>query len=173
MYMLNAISLPNGLSLRCADERDHVFMARVFGSTREYLYHMDLPIPYVDALVKQQFTLQCDSYRRQFPHANSFVIHCMAQAIGRVIVEESASSLLIVDLTLLPESCGKGYGTAILQALKAVAETQQCDLKLSVDRQNWRAKKRYAALGFNVVAETDTHESMVWWPPLLAATAVE
>lgn len=164
--------LPVGLDLRKADQNDDEFMEKLFSSTREYLYQMNVPAQYVDAIVKQQYQLQKNSYEQQWPEASTFIIRWCGQAIGKITINEEKDLLHLIDCAFVPEKRGKGYGTIILRTAQSVAKAHQLSLKLSVERHNLRAKKLYQSVGFGVVAETASHEIMTWKPSEMVDTEV-
>jgi ribosomal protein S18 acetylase RimI-like enzyme len=156
------ITLSHGLELRPAQAADGAFMEELFRSAREYFYAMPISRQHIDLLVVQQYQLQQASYARQWPAARTMIIERSGQAIGKIMLDESATVVHIIDFVLEPGMRGKGYGTAILQTVQAAAGKRR--MKLSVDRQNLRAKKFYLGFGFQVNAISDTHESMIWTP---------
>lgn len=163
--------LPVGLDLRVAEASDEAFMEELFGSAHEYLYTMNVPEQYIAAIVKQQYQLQKNSYKNQWPNASTLIIRWCGQSIGRIIVYEEQDLLHFIDCAFVPEKRGKGYGTAILRTAQNVAKKHQILLKLSVERHNLRARKLYLSLGFKVVEEKESHEIMTWKAP--AAATVE
>lgn len=160
--MLNEIQLPKNLALRDADSADDAYMEKLFRSTREYLYLLNMPKQGIDILIAQQYQLQRLSYAQHYPNARQYLIQEYSSSIGQIILNSEKNILHIIDFTIAPEMRGQGRGTAIIQALQAAASDVNGTIKLSVDRQNIAAKKMYLTLGFCVTGETDTHESMVW-----------
>jgi RimJ/RimL family protein N-acetyltransferase len=160
--MLKDAALPDGLTLRPATAADAVFMEELFRSTREHFHSMPMPRQQIDLLLAQQYRLQQASYAGQWPHARSMLIERFGKAIGKIVLDESAAGVHIVDFVLEPGIRGRGYGTAILKALQAAAGARR--IALSVDRQNLGARKLYCSLGFRVEAASETHEAMAWLP---------
>ena len=161
--------LPVGLDLRIAEESDEAFMERLFGLAHDYFYAMNVPEQYVNAIVKQQYQLQKNSYQHQWPEANTFIIRWCGQSIGLIIIYEEQGLLHFIDCAFVPEKRGKGYGTSILRTAQALAREHQLLLKLSVEKHNQRAKKLYLSVGFEVVEESASHDIMTWRPPVVAA----
>lgn len=160
--MFADISLPFGLSLRLMQPQDQSFAEMLFIATRDYLYQMPLPKDQIDFLVKQQFVMQQVSYTSTFPSAETFIIEQYSQAIGKIILNNTDASLHIVDVALLVNMRGKGFGSAMLRELKKIAVQHSRPLRLAVDQQNYRAKKLYLELGFVLVESSSTHDTLFW-----------
>lgn len=157
-------ALSDGLELRPARAEDRFFLEWLFRSTREFLYSLPLPPQSLEMLLDQQYRLQQASYKEQWPDAATLVIQLSGKAIGKIMLDENQTALHIVDFAIKPDMRGRGYGTAIVQALQADAAKRGLSMQLSVDRQNLPAKKLYLGLGFQVNGISETHESMRWLP---------
>lgn len=160
--MLSQLSLPLGLALRPADESDQDFSEAVFFSTREHFYQLPFAAGQLEILLKQQFQLQQTSYTTSFPLAETYIIEQHRQAIGKLMIDTSEDCLQLIDIALLGHMRGKGYGSALLCALKNLARQHGLRLQLSVDQQNTRAKKLYLDLGFRLVGSSATHDQLCW-----------
>ncbi len=160
--MMTDVSLPFGLTLRAMELRDSEFTEALFASTRDYLYHMPVPKSQVDFLIKQQFQLQQASYASSFPGAETFIIERYSKSIGKIIFNSTTASLHVIDIALMSDERSKGWGSAILRALKKIAEQRVVPVRLAVDQQNIRAKKLYLSLGFVVIESSATHDTLVW-----------
>lgn len=174
--MINDFILPAGLELRTAQAEDDRFMEQLFSSTREFLYSMPMPKQYVDVLIGQQYQLQKTSYRQQAPQAVVLIIQLQGKPVGKIIINKNNNVFHIIDCVLMPEVRGQGYGSTVFRAIQAAAAQQKMSITLSVDRQNFLAKKLYFSLGFRALEfrvnvsgiqmneASDTHESMSWSP---------
>lgn len=160
--MLNQLALPFGLFLHRADENDLNFIAAVFFSTRDYFYQLPLPASQVETLLKQQFQMQQASYVASFPLAKLYIIELHGKPVGKLMVNAGQECLHLIDIALIGEVRSKGYGTALLRALKKWAQQQELHFQLSVDQQNIGAKKLYLRLGFNLVESSSTHDTLQW-----------
>lgn len=163
--MMNTFLTSAGLALRVAEAEDHSFIEEIFRSTREYLYCMGMPKDYVDTLIHRQYHLQIASYARTWPHADTLMIELSSLPIGRMILNKGCDAWYVVDLSLVPEACGKGYGTAVLQCLQVCASRNYVPIKMSVERENRAAQRLSRTLGFEVIEVSDTHERLIWAPP--------
>lgn len=143
---------------------DEHFLKFLFRQSRPFLREIPLPAQFVDALVQQQYELQKASYAQNFPGSYHFLILQQQEPVGRLILylDKENASLRVVDICLLPQHCGRGYGSALLWSLQSLASRNGWHLCLSVDCQNWRAKKLYEALGFQLSGTSATHHELVW-----------
>lgn len=160
--MRNTIPLPRGLHLRDYRVEDQGFAELLFSSTREHFHLLPLPKPQLELLLKQQFVLQQSSYAQSFPQADTYIIELENESVGKIILNKTSDSIHIVDLALVKQLRGQGYGTGILRSVKSFAEQQKRLLRLSVDQQNLRAKKLYLSLGFTQIGASDTHDALIW-----------
>lgn len=152
------------LHLRKARHRDQGFLLQLFHTSRPYLSQFPMPIEFVTALVRQQYDLQRTSYGKQFPDYLDLLILLDQEAIGnlKLYKNDADESLHLLDIALVPAHQGRGYGRALLRELQNHAAQNDCAFRLSVDRQNRRAKKLYSELGFRLENTSVTHEEMIW-----------
>lgn len=160
--MFSKMSLPLGLHLREMQPQDHIFIETLFSSSREHLYQMPMAKSQVDLLIKQQFILQQTSYANAFPAAQTLIIQLFSEPVGKIILNNSPDSLHIIDIAFIDSMRGKGYGTAILRALKNMANKLDFPIRLAVEQQNIRAKKLYLSLGFALIESSSTHDTLLW-----------
>lgn len=71
-------------------------------------------------------------------------------------------SLWLVDIALLPEARGQGFGEALLVPLQAEARNRALPLRLSVARDNPRAAALYRRLGFKECGGDAVYAKMIW-----------
>lgn len=157
--------LPEGLGLRAEQAEDRQFCEQLFRSSRAFLADLALPQAYLEALLGQQFQAQQYGYSQTFPDASRWIICHTLRPIGKVIVARAVGSLHIVDLAVLPEWRSKGFGTAVLKGLQALASREGLALSLSVEVHNVRAKRLYASLGFHCDGSDGMYASMCWNGP--------
>lgn len=152
------------LCLRKAQPCDENFLLHLFRSSRPHLDQVPLPTEFVNALVQQQYDLQRSSYTRQFPGYIDFLMFLHQEPIGGLKLYEGNQSrcLHLLDIGVLPTHRERGYGGMVLRSLQSLAQKNNLQLYLSVDRQNWRAKKLYDFLGFRLMSTSDSHEHMMW-----------
>ena len=81
--------------------------------------------------------------------------------VGMIKVARNAKSWMLIQIQILPESQGRGIGTALLGNLLTDARRHRVPLQLSVLKVN-PAKSLYERLGFRVTGETaDSYEMLV------------
>jgi ribosomal protein S18 acetylase RimI-like enzyme len=154
-----------GVRFRPARDDDHPFLGQLYASTRwEELAQTGWPVEARMAFLAQQYELQCVHYARFRPEADRMVIESRDEAIGRLDVDASDESRLhIVDISMAPESRGKGIGTAILGDLIRLAEESGRKVSIFVEKQN-PALTLYRRLGFAPVREEGAYDFMEWCP---------
>ncbi|KUM53926.1 GNAT family N-acetyltransferase [Rheinheimera sp. EpRS3] len=154
--------LPFNLTLRLATTDDRAFLLRLFASSRPVFSQMGLPEALATHLAEQQFQLQQTSYRQQAPNAEVFIVLLHNTPAGQLTVNHSNQDIRLMDLSIVQQHQGQGYGTALIKALQTLAHTQQLPLKLSVDHANKRALALYLKLGFDITQQQDFYYSMSW-----------
>jgi ribosomal protein S18 acetylase RimI-like enzyme len=156
-------SLDN-LRIRPARPEDSGFVEALYRSTRQDLLVVDAEADFIEDLVGMQYRAQITGYGEMFPDAMYFVVECMSAPIGRVVVDFGSNEVHLVDIALIPEARGQGYGTQILRILQRAAAQTRAPLTLTVSRTNPRARQVYLALGFRVEQGDAMVECMVWYP---------
>lgn len=162
--MATAFTLPDGLGLRLARASDQPFIAGLFNSSRAVLRQADAEKDYIEVIIEHQFELQSESYGERFPNAQVMVIEKTSESIGRIVIDMGVNLVHIVDLMLIPQAQGKGYGPAVIRAVQYVASQQRLPVGLVVDRFNTKLRTIYHSLGFNTEQQNQTHELMIWYP---------
>lgn len=150
------------LRLRKVDSQGKSFLLQLFRSCRPHLEQIPMPAEFIDVLVQQQYDLQRSDYARRFPGYLDFLILQQQESIGNLKLYEDDGHLHVLDIALLPAHQGRGYGRALLRELQNHAAQNDCAFRLSVDRQNRRAKKLYSELGFRLENTSATHDEMIW-----------
>ncbi len=148
--------------LRPAQREDEVFFLQVYASTR--IEEMAL-VPWTNeqkvAFLRFQYQAQRSGYQASYPAAQNWVIMHGDGPVGRMIVQDGDSEILLVDIALLPEHRGQGIGTALITGLMAQAASQHKTLKLHVETFN-PALKLYERLGFVKTGEMGVYQEMIW-----------
>jgi ribosomal protein S18 acetylase RimI-like enzyme len=150
------------LRLRKVDSQGKSFLLQLFRSCRPHLEQIPMPAEFIDVLVQQQYDLQRSDYARRFPGYLDFLILQQQESIGNLKLYEDDGHLHVLDIALLPEHRSKGHGRTLLRWLQAMASEHDKQVQLSVDRQNWRARKLYDTLGFELVGTSGSHDFMAW-----------
>lgn len=161
---VNALNLPDGLSIRPSRDGDKLFVETLFKSTRDDLRMIDAEDDFIETLIEQQHYAQTVGYGEQFPNAMYFVIEKQNERIGRIVVDFGPNEIRIVDVAFIPQTHNRGYGTAVIRALKLAAGSAGAPLVLTVSRVNPAARQLYHREGFRVEQCNEMAELMVWYP---------
>lgn len=139
---------------------DQEFSYQVYASTRlEELALIPWPDVKKEAFVRMQFEIRDQQYRSEYPEALTEIILCNDVPAGTLITSQTADTLFLVDIALLPHFRGAGIGARILQDLQA----QGKKVILHVLKDN-PAQHLYSRLGFVTVAEDSMYLGMEWNP---------
>jgi ribosomal protein S18 acetylase RimI-like enzyme len=153
-----------GFALRPETEADVPFLLRLYIATRwEELSITDWPDAQKIAFLESQFAAQRSYYLSHYAGAAFDVLEERGVPAGRLYLDRQADTLLIVDIALLPEWCGRGIGTALLEAMFAEARLAGKGVTISVEKFN-PAQRLYRRLGFREYAEDDVYWFMHWSP---------
>jgi GNAT superfamily N-acetyltransferase len=153
------------VTLRPVGAGDEDFLYRVYASTRTgEMALVDWSAEQKEAFLRMQFQAQTTHYRAYYPNAEYHIIQREASIpIGRLIVDRSNDSMLIIDIALLLEYRNAGVGTTIIQHLMAEATPTNQPIILRVEFFN-PAMKLYIRLGFVKTREINIYHEMVWKP---------
>lgn len=163
--MVEDIVLPKAYSLRYAYKNDDAFVFALFCSAKTELSLLPLSPQQRELLVQQQYRLQQAGYAAQYPQAVTLIIEYQSIPIGKIMLNPSANGVHIVDFVIAPQFRGYGYGSVILDSVKAYAQAKEASVSLNVDRQNMRAKQLYLRLGFFPFEISPTQEWLSWPSP--------
>lgn len=106
-----------------------------------------------------QFRTQHSYYREHFTDGHFLLLSRGGRAIGRLYWWSQGEGASLIDVTLLPEECGQGLGTALLTLLTQQADKQGQTITLHVEPQN-PAHRLYRRLGFDVVSNNSVYLKM-------------
>ena len=164
VFALPAALASRGYALRPETESDIPFLMRLYASTREEELKI---VPWSDdqkqAFLASQFAAQRHHYRTHITACAFDVIERDGEPVGRLYLEPRQTQLHIVDVALMPAACGRGLGTAILQALQAAAGAEGKGVGIMVEKFN-PALSLYRRLGFTDVADQGVYWEMEWTP---------
>jgi ribosomal protein S18 acetylase RimI-like enzyme len=83
--------------------------------------------------------------------------------VGRLYVEEWPSQFRIIDIALLPEARGKGFGAALIADLFAGARAVGKRVSIHVEKNN-PAMRLYHRLGFAEAEDKGVYDLLEWSP---------
>ena len=98
-----------------------------------------------------------------FEPAEIQVISAAGVEVGYLAARRGPHEIQLLNLMIAPEFQRRGLGTAVLQDLRAEAQTRRVPIRLQVMKVN-PARRLYERLGFTVTEETATHFRMRWSP---------
>jgi GNAT superfamily N-acetyltransferase len=163
------LAIPAGLSergfaLRPETEADVPFLLQLYISTRWLeLSVTDWADAQKIAFLESQFAAQRSYYLSHYAGAAFDVLEERGVPAGRLYLARLADTLLVIDIALLPQWCGRGIGTALLEAMFAEARLAGKGVTVSVEKFN-PAQRLYRRLGFREYAEDDVYWFMHWSP---------
>lgn len=110
------------------------------------------------AFLRSQFEAQTRHYDTHYSDAEFCVLEREGRPIGRLILSWGERDAHIVDISLIPECCGQGLGTALLHAVQAQSPGI---VSIYVERFN-PALRLYQRLGFVQEEDTGVYYRMRW-----------
>lgn len=145
----------DALRFRPITDADTGFLYDLYASTRaEEMANTGWSDRQKKEFLTMQFNLQHTQYLGNYPGASFEIILLDNLPIGRLYVDRREKEIRILDLSLMPESRGRGIGTTIFKHLISEANEKKLPLNLHVLRNN-PALKLYERLGFKKAAEND------------------
>jgi RimJ/RimL family protein N-acetyltransferase len=159
-----------GLTLRRASEADRAFLQVLFASFRaEEMALIPWPQPQKDAFLAEQFRLQHHHFVSYFSDADFWIVERSRRSgpnspVGRFYLDRSTPLWRVIDIGLLPEARGQGFGSALLRwAQESAVEAGAAGIDLHVLLVNPRAQRLYRSLGFQDEGEPEGyHQRMAW-----------
>ena len=134
--------------LRPATDADTDLLKALYRSTRTDVALFGWDESAVSAFVEMQFEMQKRSYEIQHPGAENSILVYEDRDVGRLLVDRSGSSIVLIDIIIAPEFRGRGLGTSVLSWLKSEAASKNIPIELHVDVTNTKAAQLYEREGF-------------------------
>lgn len=151
------------VELRPATAADDHFLRDLYATTRaRELAATGLTPEQVEGFVNMQWRAQALDYTARFPAARHDMVVADGIDVGRFWVDHRPQHILVLDIALRPEWCGRGIGTILFTNLQATAAATESAIGHSVAKDNTQAIRFYRRLGFDVVDELDFHHVMKW-----------
>jgi ribosomal protein S18 acetylase RimI-like enzyme len=151
-----------GLTFRPVAETDLPFLEQLYASTRtEELSITGWSDTRKTDFLTSQFQAQHAHYQRYYSGADWLVVVHAGVDIGRLYVERWPSQHRIIDIALLPEHRGKGFGTALLRDLMDEAAAAGKAVSIHVEKTN-SAMRLYRRLGFRTEEDKGIYDLMRW-----------
>jgi ribosomal protein S18 acetylase RimI-like enzyme len=150
----------SGVHLRPALESDLPLLAEIYATTRaEELRQVPWNEAQKRAFTDSQSLHQERHYALHYPAAERLVI-AREGAIGRIYVDTSDASVLLMEVTLLPAFRQQGIGTNLMNVFLSYADELGREASLHVEAIN-PAKRMYERMGFVRVETHGFYEYMV------------
>lgn len=151
--------------LRAIQPEDMDLLYRVYSSTRaEELMLVPWGETQKADFLRLQFNAQHSYYMEHYPQARFQVIEMDGAPAGRLYLDERASEIRIVDITLLPEYRRRGAGTQLLCDILAEGRRRNVAVTIHVERFN-PALRLYERLGFRMAEDRGVYYFLKWRPP--------
>ncbi len=115
---------------------------------------------YVEQIWGWDDTEQRDLHNRRFASQDLRIIQFYGTDVGFLSTSNTADTLKVNQLYILPEYQGKGIGAACMKRIIDDANLEQKPVTLQVLKINIRATAFYQRLGFTTVDENSTHFQM-------------
>lgn len=139
---------------------DQEFLFRLYAGTRRHeIAAFGWPEAQQQAFLRMQFNAQQRWYEMSYGQADHQIIEHDGAPIGRLMVLRQPTSVLLVDIALLPEFRGQGIGGELIRKLIEECDQQKLPLRLQVQRVN-PAQRLYERLGFRNTGEDQMYFQM-------------
>ncbi|PIJ95925.1 N-acetyltransferase [Lysinibacillus sphaericus] len=150
----------NMVQTRNVVSQDDAFLYELYISTRKNEFSMlALDEQQLHALLLIQYEAQKRFYQQNFPQAKHEIIFHEGLEIGRMMTECKSGNIHLIDISLLPDFRGKGYGTKLLKQLQNSAASQNLSVTLHVWHGN-PARRLYERCGFYVTEDISPYIAM-------------
>ncbi len=106
------------------------------------------------AFLQHQFQAQDQHYKQKYPNAFFQLLELNKEKIGRFYICELEYEIRIIDLTILPEYRGKGFGTEIISD---VLQKAAKPVRIYLEKFN-RSATLFKRLGFQVIGEEGIYQ---------------
>jgi GNAT superfamily N-acetyltransferase len=160
-----------GFVLRQETDADMPFLRRLYASTRaDELSLTNWTDTQKLAFTDSQFSFQRHHYRTYYPTTEWGVLESNGKPMGRLYLERRATTLLVIDIALLPEWRARGIGTVLMEWVCAQARSANKSVTIAVEKYS-RAQTLYRRLGFREIADHGVVWDMEWTPQGIGAVS--
>ena len=152
------------ISFRPINNTDMPFLSNLYASTRaDEIAQTGWPKDQQDAFLKQQHETQHRYYTENFKEASFDLILKEDKPIGRLYLDRRREEIRIIDISLLPQSRGKGIGGAIIRDILAEGKHRNLPVTIHVEKNN-PALRLYHRLNFQEIEDLGIYLFMKWSP---------
>jgi GNAT superfamily N-acetyltransferase len=81
---------------------------------------------------------------------------------GFIDLRSEDGALMVHTLVLHADYQSQGVGTAVMQAIRTMADERRCPVKLFVLKANRGARRFYQRMGFRAIGSTVYHDQMIY-----------
>lgn len=113
------------------------------------------------AFLEQQFDFRNRHYRQCYATAFFGIVERNDRPVGRLCVVDDGADVRVVDIALIAESCNRGWGRFLLEAVQSFAAAHGKGVVLQVEQHN-RAGHLYERLGFVAAGQQGPYRAMRW-----------
>lgn len=153
-----------GISYRPMTDLDLPFVEALYASTRAAEVAMTGWPPEIQkAFLAQQHRAQHHHYRHFYAAAEWLIVERDGAPMGRLYIEELPRFLHVIDVSLVPESRGRGIGAAIFADVGEMARGLGKKVSIHVEVNN-PARRLYDRIGFRLVEDKGNYLELVWDP---------
>ena len=151
------------ITTRKAGQGDDLLLFRLFAENKaDEFAPLGLSDMQLKPLLEMQYRARGMGYAAAFPNAEQdVVLNSDREPVGHVLVNEDARDLRIIDIAILKEQRGKGFGTAVLEQIQQRASASGKNLRLQVANGS-AAARLYERLGFTAVSSSMVQTEMEW-----------
>ncbi len=141
------------IKFRSINDNDLGFLAKVYASTRlEEVAKTGWKQEQIDEFLSMQFWAQHQFYQEQFSDADFEIVQIDGVDAGRLYLEQREDEVRIVDIALLPEFRGTGFGSKLLNDVIGEAFKKNKAVRIHVEKNN-PALNLYQRLGFRQIED--------------------
>ncbi len=146
------------VTLRPAAAEDQEFLLALYASTREEEL---APLGWDDSQKRAFVEMQFNAQTRCYPKGDNRIILWDNRAVGRILTDRREDSILLVDISLVPEYRNLGIGTSLIKELLREGAATGKQVGLHVFKFS-PAVRLYERLGFSTVGDDSAYLEMVW-----------
>lgn len=154
----------DSLSFRPIEPADESLLLAIYASTRaeEMALVPDWSAEQKDVFLTQQFRAQHQYYQQMYKNKQFGMLLYEGHPAGRLYLDHRPEEVRIVDIALLPDFRGRGFGEDTLRRIMHAAAAEGKRTTIHVERYN-RALHLYQRLGFQVINEDNPVYLLMEW----------
>lgn len=153
------------LTLRAEQPADQAFLKALFAASRAASFlAAGLPRAQIDMLIDVQHRGQSQTYRSQFPAARFWIVERDGQPIGRLVEDDEAAAIYVVDIAIAPSQQRRGTARALIADTQARAAAAGRGVRALVAVDNPASQALFGGLDFKGRACQDAFHLEFIWP---------